>query len=144
MTSTPPTGRNTRRAACKACIGGLGFCTLGAVGFPVVSFLGFPRRLASDRPIEIQLDDLVPGQPEYVNRRGQQLIVLSRSDGPLVLSAACTHLGCDVIWDTSSRVFRCPCHGAQFDENGEIISGPVNTPMKKIPFEIKDRTLFVS
>jgi Rieske Fe-S protein len=143
MTANESTTRDGRRAVCKACIGGLTVGSLGAVGFPVVTFLGFPRRLATDRPLEIALGTLLPGQAEYVDRRGQQLIVLSRSDGPLVFNAACTHLGCNVLWDTASRMFRCPCHGAEFDESGEVVSGPVNTPMKRIPFEIKDGTLFV-
>jgi len=138
-----PIPHNGRRAACKACIGGLTVCSAAAVGFPVLSFLGLPKRLATDRPVEIALDRLVTGQAEYVSRRGQQIIVLSTETGPLVLSAACTHLGCNVLWDTADRVFRCPCHGATFDERGEVITGPVNKPLKKIPFDIQEGKLFV-
>ncbi|MHC4992211.1 MAG: QcrA and Rieske domain-containing protein, partial [Planctomycetota bacterium] len=95
-------------------------------------------------PVEIPLEWLSHGQAEYVDRRGQQLIVLSRDGDPLVLNAACTHLGCNVIWDAAESVFRCPCHGAEFDADGEVRSGPVNTPLKKVPFEVEGGLIIVS
>ncbi|MCP3904904.1 MAG: Rieske 2Fe-2S domain-containing protein [Planctomycetes bacterium] len=144
MASREPIDHPGRRAACKACIGGLTVGSMAGVGFPVISFLRLPSRAAADRPVEIALDQLQSGQVEYAQQRGQQVIVLSTAEGPLVLSAACTHLGCNVLWDTADRVFRCPCHGATFGETGEVLSGPVNAPLKRIPFEIKDGTLFVT
>lgn len=40
------------------------------------------------------------------------------------LSATCTHLGCQVRWDTAATTFRCPCHGGVFDAQGNVVSGP--------------------
>jgi menaquinol-cytochrome c reductase iron-sulfur subunit len=40
------------------------------------------------------------------------------------LSATCTHLGCQVRWDTATKKFRCPCHGGVFDAQGNVVSGP--------------------
>ena len=40
------------------------------------------------------------------------------------LSATCTHLGCQVRWDTDTANFRCPCHGGVFDAQGNVVSGP--------------------
>jgi Rieske Fe-S protein len=43
----------------------------------------------------------------------------SGSTDPVVaFSAACTHMGCLVHWQTSERNFYCPCHGGVFDEYG--------------------------
>ena len=36
----------------------------------------------------------------------------------LALSAACTHLGCLVLWSGADRTFHCPCHGAVFTADG--------------------------
>lgn len=130
-----------RRTFFKACIGGMTVGSLGAVAYPVVSFLGFPQRMATDRPLELPLDP--PGQMRYAVHRGQQLIVLAREEGPLVVDAACTHLGCNVIWDTADGVFRCPCHGAVFDSEGEVVSGPVNAPLRTVPFTIEDGKIIV-
>lgn len=144
MSESPPTNLDKRRTFCKACIGGMTVASVGAVGFPVVSFLGFPRKVAAARPVEIPLERLSAGQAHYVEFRGQQIIVLAREQGPLVVSASCTHLGCNVTWDTAKSVFRCPCHGAVFDDAGDIVSGPVNTPLRPIPFEVEDGKIIVS
>jgi Rieske Fe-S protein len=144
MTEPANNDLDKRRRFCKACIGGMTACSVGAVGFPVVSFLGFPRRVSAARPVEIQLDRLSVGHAQYVDFRGQQIIVLARDRGPLVVNAACTHLGCNVIWDTAESVFRCPCHGATFDDAGEVMTGPVNAPLKPIPFEVADGKIIVS
>ncbi len=90
------------------------------------------------------MQQLPPGQAQYMDFRGTQIIVLSREEGPLVLNAGCTHLGCNVIWDTGEAVFRCPCHGAIFDSGGEVVSGPVNKAMEKVPFEVKEDKIIIS
>jgi Rieske Fe-S protein len=109
-----------------------------------VTFLGFPRRVGADKPVIVQLNQLVTGQAQYERLRGKTIVVLSGADGPTVLDASCTHLGCTVIWDTSASVFRCPCHGAVFSSEGDVVSGPVSAPLKKVEFELSDGTLIVS
>lgn len=137
----PPDGRRT---FCKACIGGMSVMSAGMVGFPVVSFLARPERLGANKPLEIPLGQLQPGQAVYVELAGQQLIVLSTDKGPQVLSASCPHLGCNVIWDTGDNMFRCPCHGAFFNAEGAVVKGPVSSPLEKKPFEIKDGKIVIS
>jgi len=46
-----------------------------------------------------------------------------------VFSATCTHLGCQVLWDSSKKNFRCPCHGGVYDANGQVIGGPPPRPL---------------
>ncbi len=133
-----------RRTFCKACIGCLGAGSVAAVGYPVLTFLAFPQRLAAEKPVELPLEQLPPGQAHYAQIRGRPIVVLVNEQGPLVLSASCTHLGCSVIWDAAAAVFRCPCHGAIFDSTGGIVSGPVNVPLKQIPFDVKDGIIIVS
>ena len=132
-----------RRTFCKAAIGGLGAASAGAVGYPIITFLGRPLRLSQEKPLEVTLEDLATGQVQYGVVRGQQIIVLAGEQGPMVVSASCPHLGCDVRWDSSESVFRCPCHGAVFDAAGAVVSGPVNQPLKHVPFEIRDGILVV-
>jgi Rieske Fe-S protein len=38
----------------------------------------------------------------------------------IAMSAACTHMGCIVQWQSSDRKFHCPCHGGLFTENGGV------------------------
>lgn len=43
------------------------------------------------------------------------------TDGDIIaMSAACTHMGCIVQWQSSDRKFHCPCHGGLFTEDGGV------------------------
>ena len=141
---SPESDPNKRRTICKACIGCLGAASVGAVGYPVVSFLGFPQRLATGKPFQVALELLPAGQVEYGQVRGRPIVVVMTPDGPRVLSASCTHLGCSVIWDAADSVFRCPCHGAVFGADGGVVSGPVNKPLPEIEFKVEDGTIIVA
>ena len=142
MSETPC--HDSRRTFCKVCIGGLTATSAGMVGYPVISFLGPPVQVGANKPLEMPLDKLISGQAEYLNLRGQQIIVLATAQGPRVFSAACPHLGCSVNWDASDSSFRCPCHGAVFSDSGEVVGGPVSNPLKQIPFEVKDEKIIVT
>ncbi len=133
-----------RRTFCKVCIGGMSVLSAGMVGFPVVAFLARPEQLGGNKPLEVPLDRLNPGQAQYLDLHGQQVIVLAAEDGPRVFSASCPHLGCNVMWDTAEGIFRCPCHGAMFNASGQVIRGPVSASLTKIDFEIKDGKLIVT
>jgi Rieske Fe-S protein len=37
----------------------------------------------------------------------------------VAISAACTHMGCIVQWQSSDRKYHCPCHGGLFSEYGK-------------------------
>jgi len=133
-----------RRAFCKVCIGGLSVVSAGMVGFPVVAFLARPEKLGANKPLEVAMDRLRPGQAEYMDLHGQQVIVLAAESGPRVFSASCPHLGCNVIWDAGEGLFRCPCYGAVFNGEGNVVRGPVSSGLKKVEFEIKDNKLIVT
>jgi menaquinol-cytochrome c reductase iron-sulfur subunit len=48
------------------------------------------------------------------------------------LSATCTHLGCQVQWDTKVSRFRCPCHGGVYDATGKVVGGPPPRPLDSV------------
>jgi len=132
-----------RRAFCKACIGGMTAASAGMVAWPVVSFLAPAERPGSNKPLEIPTDRIGTGQAQYVEFRGQQLILLVMQDGPRLFSASCPHLGCSVLWESASGIFRCPCHGAEFDAAGKVIRGPASSPLERVPFERKGTKVIV-
>ncbi|HLG77203.1 MAG TPA: Rieske (2Fe-2S) protein [Ktedonobacteraceae bacterium] len=43
--------------------------------------------------------------------------------GIIAFSAACTHMGCIVQWQSSDRRFHCPCHGGIFSTYGKPDEG---------------------
>ena len=62
-----------------------------------------------------------------------------------VLSATCTHLGCQVHWDGKGGRFRCPCHGGVYDATGKVLEGPPPHPLDGIDARIdtSDDTVLV-
>ncbi|SEQ53686.1 Rieske 2Fe-2S domain-containing protein [Lentzea albida] len=52
----------------------------------------------------------------------------------LAYNAACSHQGCPVSYVGPG--FRCPCHGATYDENGQVTGGPAPAPLVKIPVTV--------
>jgi glycine/D-amino acid oxidase-like deaminating enzyme len=42
----------------------------------------------------------------------------------------CTHQGCVLRHDDALGTWDCPCHGSRFDQDGAVIQGPANSPLK--------------
>ncbi len=40
------------------------------------------------------------------------------------VSTTCTHLGCELKWNSAELSWDCPCHGSRFTYDGDIIEGP--------------------
>jgi len=70
--------------------------------------------------------DLEEGEGKILISNGKQVAV-SRVDNHLhAVSAVCTHLGCIVTWNNAEQSWDCPCHGARYDFDGNVIHGPAN------------------
>lgn len=67
-------------------------------------------------------------------------------DNDLVaFSTMCTHMGCPVSYDASSRTFKCPCHYSLFDAeiSGQMICGHAteNLPQIVLQYDEKSQTV---
>jgi cytochrome b6-f complex iron-sulfur subunit len=54
----------------------------------------------------------------------------------IAVNPKCTHQGCDVKWSAGAKRYECPCHGANFDANGEVLNGPATKPLTAYPAKI--------
>ena len=59
------------------------------------------------------------------------IIVIRTTAGYVALSMMCTHQGCTVTYAKGSSNLICPCHGGQFDLNGNVVSGPPPSALTK-------------
>lgn len=95
--------------------------------------------------------DPVPATYTFRQRQGwlerdvtRGVYVITTSAGvPVVLSAKCTHLGCQVQWEASVQQFRCPCHGGCFDREGQRVAGPPPRPLARLASAVRDGILYV-
>ena len=62
--------------------------------------------------------------------------VIINKDGKKIdiLSSKCTHLGCRINKLEDDK-FICPCHGSQFNLDGNVIIGPATASLKKLSYE---------
>ncbi len=132
---------STRRRFCQAAIGGTAVVSAAAVGYPVVAFLRLPKSLGPVELLEIPLDELVEGYGYWGEHRGRQIVVFRLGDEIRAFDGECTHLGCIVRWDSASRMFKCPCHEARFDDLDNPVGGPVNVPLRRVEFVVEKGVL---
>jgi glycine/D-amino acid oxidase-like deaminating enzyme/nitrite reductase/ring-hydroxylating ferredoxin subunit len=85
-------------------------------------------------------DEIEPGHGSIV-RQGLKKAAAYRdeSGGLHAYSAACTHLGCHLHWNSFEGCWDCPCHGSQFDVDGAVLNGPAIHPLEKVSIESKEK-----
>jgi Rieske Fe-S protein len=73
------------------------------------------------------------GEGKILDRDGSRVAAYRDADGQVTLrSAVCTHMGCEVGWNTAERTWDCPCHGSRFKPTGEVLAGPAESPLPEI------------
>lgn len=79
-------------------------------------------------------DQLARGEGKILKLDGKKVAAYRNDQGALSLcSPICTHLKCIVDWNSAEKTWDCPCHGSRFQPTGEVISGPAEEPLEKLP-----------
>lgn len=73
------------------------------------------------------------GEGKIISYNGNKIAVYRDDDGKLFkLSPACTHIKCEVAFNSSEKVWECPCHGSRFSITGEMFTGPARRNMENL------------
>lgn len=110
-----------------------GLRTLASEGFNVAKHLiGDKITDTSDKAaIEIK-----PGEAAIIKANDEKVAAYRDPEGVLhALSPACTHMGCDVAWNSAELSWDCPCHGSRFNIHGQVIQGPAIKDLEKKAIE---------
>ncbi|MDC7243003.1 MAG: Rieske 2Fe-2S domain-containing protein [Sphaerochaetaceae bacterium] len=137
---------------------GMAFGAFAAVG-GVASLVGMkqawdplPSVLAAGFT-KVDLANAEPGNPSIVTWRGKPVFILKKtadmpqdgrelvigSDRYTIVIGLCTHLGCIPAW--KGTMWKCACHGGEFDTAGRNTFGPPPRPFDIPPFKVDGTTI---
>jgi Rieske Fe-S protein len=84
---------------------------------------------------ETRAPEDIPAGSGAVIREGLRKVALFRDGSGVAhkMSAVCPHLGCIVSWNASEKTWDCPCHGSRYACTGEVVVGPANRGLERLP-----------
>jgi len=148
-----------RREFVKAVLALLSSIMGAVIGIPAISYLISPAVKVQKKEAWIPLGPLENypiGQPTLFNFTRTTIngwertvnsygvfVVRYSEDQLKAFSNVCTHLSCRVNWKEDQQEYVCPCHDAQFDINGQVLSGPPPEPLHTYETKIEDGNLFI-
>ena len=128
----------------------IGYAWIGAAVIVVGELIGgtfaflWPRKKQEKGEkifIAGKVNDFKVGEVIYF--RKEKAFVQRLEGGFLALSTVCPHLRCVVNWNEMQKRFECPCHGAKFNRNGEVLEGPPPRPLDLYKLQIVEEKLVI-
>ena len=129
------------------------------MGIPAIAYILGPAikhdetqewiRLGSTSKVELGTPTLFKAKIQrqtgwIVNEEELSVYVLTENGCDYIaMSNICTHLGCRVRWIDEQERFFCPCHNGIFNKDGQIMSGPIPSPLDQYEVKIEDEQLFM-
>ena len=123
----------------------LNMAWLASLGLMTVNFAGASYLFAMPRFKEGQFGgvfttgrvaDLPAAGTAPENLPKVKLWLSNTEQGVLAIYKVCTHLGCLYNWNSQEGKFICPCHGSQFQADGEYIRGPASRSLDRFVLQI--------
>ncbi|MDQ0177430.1 FAD-dependent oxidoreductase [Bacillus chungangensis] len=74
--------------------------------------------------------DLERDEGAVILFNGKRAGAYKDEDGTVhMVDTTCTHMRCEVEWNSGERTWDCPCHGSRFSITGEVLEGPAEKPL---------------
>jgi glycine/D-amino acid oxidase-like deaminating enzyme/nitrite reductase/ring-hydroxylating ferredoxin subunit len=87
-----------------------------------------------------ELADLAPGEARVVKYEGHHVAIYKTEKGVVyALNSACTHIKCEVAWNSAEKSWDCPCHGSRFNYKGEMITAPARKDLTPVEITTEEK-----
>jgi cytochrome b6-f complex iron-sulfur subunit len=117
----------------------LGFLTVNIAG--VTYLFSMPRFKEGEFGGTVtigKVSDLPVVGSDPVNYPKVKLWLTNTEGGISAVYKVCTHLGCLYNWNAQEGKFICPCHGSQFESDGDYIQGPAPRSLDRFVVQAVD------
>jgi Rieske Fe-S protein len=97
----------------------------------VVEALNVAKELIKGKTAPLQEGaEIKPGEARVIEAEGQRAGAYRDEQGALhIVNTTCTHMGCELNWNSAESSWDCPCHGSRFTYEGKILEGPAVKPL---------------
>lgn len=109
---------------------GLGACALTAAGAALTVLDFMEPKVLFEPATEFKAGN-IQEYPEGTVKFNEEhrAYIIGGQGGVFAVSAVCTHLGCITRYHANEGMIACPCHGSQFDPEGNVTHGPAPRPL---------------
>lgn len=99
---------------------------LGSAGNFIIQNFNVAEKLVEGKISPVPRDlDLQNGEGKVIKIDGHRAGAYRDEKGSLhIVDTTCTHMGCELNWNSAERSWDCPCHASRFSIDGEVIEGP--------------------
>jgi len=148
MNSSVKDRKITRRFFLRIMGWGSFFVTLGISAVGIIRFL-FPRVLFEEpstfnvgfpHEFNVEAKSVNTNSIEVFEKwkQEQSIWIVRENDRLYAIHSKCTHLGCTPNYYADEGIFKCPCHGSQFNSDGVNFAGPAPRPLDRCMIYIAD------
>ena len=80
-----------------------------------------------------ELAGIAPGEGKIVKYEDQTVALFKGEKGDIhAVNPVCTHMKCNVTWNSAEKSWDCPCHGARYDVDGVVLNTPADKDLESI------------
>ena len=125
------------------------FLKAAVLGSGVAWMLRPALSLANPGKVAIRLDKFdrlqAVGGWVALKIKDRDLLVIRDAEGSVrVLSAICSHQACVVAYNPAARRIDCPCHGSQYDLDGQVVHGPAPRGLKRYEASLEAERIVIT
>jgi nitrite reductase/ring-hydroxylating ferredoxin subunit len=137
LDSDPREPRLTRRAALVAGLGVAAGAVAGGIVGKALAPSAAPVTLSASSPVVPRkgrwtdvgsVADFIEGQGKLVKAGAVGAFVFRRGEKMTAVSSMCSHLPCELWWESGSSLLECPCHPVSFTSDGKPSSPSYTLP----------------